>query len=94
MNSKEHYEREVSSSKGENKVKKVYVTAEKTILVEQLKEFVEEVIKDKKKSGSKSKFSYSKPYTVKIDNLAMLARYQPPKLFKIKNKIIEMKDYT
>ena len=47
LNSKEYQEHEISSSKGKGKVKEVYVTSEGTIPVEQLKEFVEDVIKDK-----------------------------------------------
>ena len=78
MNSKKHQERDVSSSKGKDKVKKVYMTAEGTIPVEQLKEFGVEIIKDKKESNSKSRFSYSKPYIARIDNLAIPTGYQSP----------------
>ena len=57
MNRKEHQEHEIPSSKGKGKMKEIYVTAERTIHVEQLKELVEDVIKDKKKGGSKSSFT-------------------------------------
>nr|XP_027096007.1 uncharacterized protein LOC113715902 [Coffea arabica] len=86
VNPKEHQEREILSSKGEDNVKEVYVTAERTIHVEQLKKLVENMIKDKKEGGSKSTFTYSKPYTARIDNLAMPAGYQPPKFQQFDGK--------
>ena len=60
-------------------MKEVYLIAEGTIPIEQLKEFVENMIKDKKESASKSNFTYSKPYTARINNLMMPVGYQPPK---------------
>ena len=83
---KEHQEREIPSSKGKDKVNEVYVTADGTILIEQLKELVEGVIKDKNGGSSKSSFTYSKPYTARIDNLAMPAGYQPPKFQQFDGK--------
>ena len=71
MNFKEQQEFETSSSKGKNKVKKVHVTTKEAISIEQLKDLVEDRIKAKKESGSKSSFTYSKPYTTKIDNLLL-----------------------
>ena len=48
MDFKEQQEHETSSSKGKDTVKDVHATSEGTIPVEQLKEFVEDVIKTKK----------------------------------------------
>ena len=75
MNFKEQQKRETFSSKGKDKMKKVYVTAEGIILVEQLNEFVEDVIKIKKENILRSSFTYSKSYTARIGNLVMPTRY-------------------
>nr|XP_027118595.1 uncharacterized protein LOC113735812 [Coffea arabica] len=86
MKFKEHQEHEILSSKSKDKMKEVYVTAERTIPVEQLKKLVEDVIKEKKEGNSKSSFTYSKPYTARIDSLAMRVGYQPPKFQQFDGK--------
>ena len=67
-------------------MKKVYVATEGTIPVEQLKEFVEDVIKVKKENGSKPSFTYSEPYTIRIHNLVIHAGYQSPKFQQFDGK--------
>ena len=67
-------------------MKKVYIATNGTIPVEQLKEFVEDVIIVKKKNGLRSSFTYSKPYTTRIDNLVIHAGYQLPKFHQFDGK--------
>ncbi|KAK4395831.1 hypothetical protein Sango_1737400 [Sesamum angolense] len=46
---------------------------------DQLKEFIEGTIRSKVEGSSRSSFTYSKPYTPRIDSLKMPKGYQPPK---------------
>ena len=49
------------------------------ISIDQLKEFIMGTLKERLGESSKSSFTYSKPYTQRIDNLKMPVEYQPPK---------------
>ncbi|KAK4403194.1 hypothetical protein Sango_1060100 [Sesamum angolense] len=54
--------------------------------VDQLKEFIEGTIRSKIGGSSKSSFTYSKPYTSRIDNLKMPMGYQPSKFQQFDGK--------
>ncbi|KAL0315886.1 UNVERIFIED_CONTAM: hypothetical protein Sradi_5466800, partial [Sesamum radiatum] len=56
------------------------------IPVDQLKEFIEGTIRSKIEGSSRSSFTYSKPYTPRIDNLKMPIGYQPPKFQQFDGK--------
>ncbi|KAL0292836.1 UNVERIFIED_CONTAM: hypothetical protein Scaly_3152000 [Sesamum calycinum] len=56
------------------------------IPVDQLKEFIEGTIRSKVEGSSRSSFTYSKPYTPRIDSLKMPIGYQPPKFQQFDGK--------
>ncbi|KAL0290130.1 UNVERIFIED_CONTAM: hypothetical protein Scaly_2682800 [Sesamum calycinum] len=66
--------------------KKLQISSDGLILVDQLKEFIEGTIKSKIEGSSKSSLTYSKPYTPRIDGLKMLMDYQPPKFQQFDGK--------
>ena len=70
--------------KGESPTKQTHVdelqvSAEKGLPSHQLKDFILGTTKDKYDVPSKSSFTYTKPYTLRIDVLKIPAGYQPPK---------------
>ncbi|WMV50585.1 hypothetical protein MTR67_043970, partial [Solanum verrucosum] len=64
----------------------IHISAEGLILIDQLKDFIIEVIEEKSKFSSKFSPTYEKPYTQRIDNLKMVEGYQPPKLQQFDGK--------
>ncbi|KAL0420284.1 UNVERIFIED_CONTAM: hypothetical protein Slati_3051300 [Sesamum latifolium] len=78
-----HDEVEVSTKQccieNDKSAKKLQVSSDGLIPVDQLKEFIEGTIRSKIEGSSKSSLTYSKPYTKRIDSLKMPMGYQPPK---------------
>ncbi|KAL0347659.1 UNVERIFIED_CONTAM: hypothetical protein Scaly_1781900 [Sesamum calycinum] len=66
--------------------KELQISSDGLILLDQLKEFIEETIKSKIEGSSKSSLTYSKPYTPRIDNLKMPMSYQPLKFQQFDGK--------
>ncbi|KAL0308982.1 UNVERIFIED_CONTAM: hypothetical protein Sradi_5840500 [Sesamum radiatum] len=66
--------------------KELQISFDGLILVDQLKEFIEETIKSKIEGSSKSSLTYSMPYTPRIDNLKMPMSYQPLKFQQFDGK--------
>ncbi|XP_012849590.1 PREDICTED: uncharacterized protein LOC105969382 [Erythranthe guttata] len=62
------------------------VSSEGLIPIDQLKEFIMGTIKDKFNEGSKSSSTYTKPYTLRVDDLKMPIGYQPPKFQQFDGK--------
>ncbi|KAL0284731.1 UNVERIFIED_CONTAM: hypothetical protein Sangu_2811700 [Sesamum angustifolium] len=56
------------------------------IPVDQLKEFIKGTTRGKIEGSSRSSFTYSKPYTPRIDSLKMPIGYQPPKFQQFDGK--------
>lgn len=63
------------------------MSTDSMILVDQLKEFVEGMIKVNYEDGTKSSLTYAKPY-VRIDNLKLPTAYQPLSLNNLMAKEI------
>ncbi|KAL0373119.1 UNVERIFIED_CONTAM: hypothetical protein Scaly_0993500 [Sesamum calycinum] len=57
--------------------KELQISFDGLIPVDQLKEFIEGTIRSKIEGSSRSSFTYSKPYTPRIDSLKMPMGYQP-----------------
>ncbi|KAK4381928.1 hypothetical protein Sango_2919900 [Sesamum angolense] len=66
--------------------KKLQISFDGLIPVDQLKEFIEGTIRSKIEGSSKSSLTYSKPYTPRIDSLKMPMSYQPPKFQQFDGK--------
>ncbi|KAL0318305.1 UNVERIFIED_CONTAM: hypothetical protein Sangu_1986700 [Sesamum angustifolium] len=66
--------------------KQIQIPSDGLIPVDQLKEFIEGTIKSKIEGSSRSSFTYSKPYTPRIDSLKMSMGYQPPKFQQFDGK--------
>ncbi|KAL0309871.1 UNVERIFIED_CONTAM: hypothetical protein Sradi_5929400 [Sesamum radiatum] len=66
--------------------KNFQISSDGLIPVDQLKEFIEGTIRSKIEGSSRSSFTYSKPYTPRIDNLKMPIGYQPPKFQQFDGK--------
>ncbi|XP_012847096.1 PREDICTED: uncharacterized protein LOC105967079 [Erythranthe guttata] len=62
------------------------VSSEGLIPIDQLKEFIMGTIKNKFDEGSKSSSTYTKPYTLRVDDLKMPIGYQPPKFQQFDGK--------
>ncbi|KAL0336717.1 UNVERIFIED_CONTAM: hypothetical protein Sradi_4883600 [Sesamum radiatum] len=77
---KQHY------TENDKSTKEIQISYDGLIPVDQLKEFIEETIKSKIEGRSRSSFTYSKPYTPKIDSLKMPIGYQPPKFQQFDGK--------
>ncbi|WMV39024.1 hypothetical protein MTR67_032409 [Solanum verrucosum] len=72
----------------QTRIKEIHNSAESLIPIDQLKDFIIEVIEDKSESSSKFSPTYVKPYKQWIDNLKMPEGYQPPKLNNLMAKEI------
>lgn len=59
--------------------KEMLISSDGGIVKLQLKEFILETVKGRYEEGSKLSFSYTKPYTKRIDSLRMPTGYQPLK---------------
>ncbi|KAK4402842.1 hypothetical protein Sango_1024900 [Sesamum angolense] len=59
--------------------KEFQISSDGLILVDQLKEFIEGTIRSKIEGSSRPSFTYSKPYTPRIDSLKIPMGYQPSK---------------
>ncbi|KAL0337482.1 UNVERIFIED_CONTAM: hypothetical protein Scaly_2023300 [Sesamum calycinum] len=77
---KQHY------TENDKSTKEIQISSNGLIPVDQLKEFIEETIKSKIEGSSRSSFTYSKPYTPRIDSLKMPMGYQPPKFQQFDGK--------
>ncbi|XP_057806878.1 uncharacterized protein LOC131021637 [Salvia miltiorrhiza] len=66
--------------------KNIEVSADGFIHINQLKDFIMGTVKDKFEGTSKSAWTYSKPYTTRIDSLKMPIGYQPPKFQQFDGK--------
>ncbi|KAK4390369.1 hypothetical protein Sango_2100200 [Sesamum angolense] len=66
--------------------KELQISSDGLIPVDQLKEFIEGTIRSKIEGSSKSSFTYSRPYTPRIDSLKMPMDYQPPKFQQFDGK--------
>ncbi|XP_012853849.1 PREDICTED: uncharacterized protein LOC105973373 [Erythranthe guttata] len=62
------------------------ISSEGLIPIDQLKEFIMGTIKNKFDEGSKSSSTYTKPYTLRVDDLKMPIGYQPPKFQQFDGK--------
>ncbi|KAL7152972.1 hypothetical protein ABFS83_04G134500 [Erythranthe nasuta] len=62
------------------------ISSEGLIPIDQLKEFIMGTIKDKFNEGSKPSSTYTKPYTLRVDDLKMPTGYQPPKFQQFDGK--------
>ncbi|KAK4391586.1 hypothetical protein Sango_1936400 [Sesamum angolense] len=62
---KQHY------TENDKSTKEIQISSNGLIPVDQLKEFIEETIKSKIEGSSRSSFTYSKPYTLRINSLKM-----------------------
>ncbi|WMV33680.1 hypothetical protein MTR67_027065 [Solanum verrucosum] len=67
-------------------INEIHLSAEGLIPIDQLKDFIIEVLEDKFESSSKFSPTYAKPCTQRIDNLQMPKGYQPPKLQQFDGK--------
>ncbi|KAK4393921.1 hypothetical protein Sango_1862900 [Sesamum angolense] len=67
---KQHY------TENDKSTKEIQISSDGLIPVNQLKEFIEGTIR--RKGSSRSSFTYSNPYTPRIDSLKMPMGYQPP----------------
>ncbi|KAK4397284.1 hypothetical protein Sango_1565000 [Sesamum angolense] len=70
---KQHYTEKDKSAK------ELQISIDGLIPMDQLKEFIEGTIRSKIEGSSMSSFTYSKPYTPRIDSLKMPIGYQPSK---------------
>jgi len=70
----------------QTKINEINLFGEGLILIDQLKDFIIEVLEDKSESPSKFSPTYSKLYMQMIDNLKMPKGYQPPKLQQFDGK--------
>ncbi|KAL0302462.1 UNVERIFIED_CONTAM: hypothetical protein Scaly_3032200 [Sesamum calycinum] len=77
---KQHYAEKDKSAK------EFQISSDGLIPVDQLKEFIEGTIRSKVEGSSRSSFTYSKPYTPRIDSLKMPIGYQPPKFQQFDGK--------
>ncbi|KAL0297671.1 UNVERIFIED_CONTAM: hypothetical protein Sradi_6819200 [Sesamum radiatum] len=77
---KQHY------TKNDKSTKEIQISSDELIPVDQLKELIEGTIKSKIEESSRSSFTYSKPYTPRIDSLKMSMGYQPPKFQQFDGK--------
>ncbi|KAK4406448.1 hypothetical protein Sango_0651300 [Sesamum angolense] len=66
--------------------KELQISSDGLIPMDQLKEFIEGTIRSKIEGSSRSSFTYSKPYTLRIDSLKMPMGYQPPKFQQFDGK--------
>ncbi|KAL0324468.1 UNVERIFIED_CONTAM: hypothetical protein Scaly_2413900 [Sesamum calycinum] len=66
--------------------KELQISSDGLIPMDQLKEFIEGTIRSKIEGSSRSSFTYSKPYTPRIDSLKMPMGYQPPKFQQFDGK--------
>ncbi|KAH6780341.1 hypothetical protein C2S52_011578 [Perilla frutescens var. hirtella] len=87
----EDTEAEISAKLHANKsekstAKEIEISSDGSIQVDQLKDFILEIIKDKSGEIHKSLWTYNKPYTPRIDNLKMSDGYQPPKFQQFDGK--------
>ncbi|KAL0463617.1 UNVERIFIED_CONTAM: hypothetical protein Slati_0249300 [Sesamum latifolium] len=85
-----HDEAEVSTkqryTENDKSAEELQVSSDEWILVDQLKEFIEGIIRSKIKGSSKSSLTYSKPYIQRIDNLKIPMGYQPSKFQQFDGK--------
>ncbi|KAL0288039.1 UNVERIFIED_CONTAM: hypothetical protein Scaly_2745600 [Sesamum calycinum] len=77
---KQHY------TENDKSTKEIQISSDGLIPVDQLKEFIEETFKSNIEGSSRSSFTYSKPYTPRIDSLKMPKGYQPPKFQQFDGK--------
>ncbi|KAL0322477.1 UNVERIFIED_CONTAM: hypothetical protein Sangu_1867000 [Sesamum angustifolium] len=77
---KQHYTEKDKSAK------ELQISTDGLIPVDQLKEFIEGTIRSKIEGSSRSSFTYSKLYTLRIDSLKMPMGYQPPKFQQFDGK--------
>ncbi|KAL0290457.1 UNVERIFIED_CONTAM: hypothetical protein Sangu_2573300 [Sesamum angustifolium] len=73
-------------TENDKSTKEIQISSDRLIPVDQLKEFIEETIKSKIEGSSRSSFTYSKPYTPRIDSLKMPTGYQPAKFQQFDGK--------
>ncbi|KAL0442111.1 UNVERIFIED_CONTAM: hypothetical protein Sradi_0150000 [Sesamum radiatum] len=79
-------EKQVEAHDEDKSAKEFQISSDGLIPVDQLKEFIEGTIRSKIEGSSRSSFTYSKPYTPRIDNLKMPIGYQPPKFQQFDGK--------
>ncbi|KAK4385814.1 hypothetical protein Sango_2705400 [Sesamum angolense] len=77
---KQHYAEKDKSAK------EFQISSDRLIPVDQLKKFIEGTTRSKVEGSSRSSFTYSKPYTPRIDSLKMPIGYQPPKFQQFDGK--------
>ncbi|KAK4381721.1 hypothetical protein Sango_2941300 [Sesamum angolense] len=65
-------------TENDKSAKAIQISTDGLIHVDQLKEFIEGTIRSKIEGSSRSSFTYSNPYTPRIDSLKMPMGYQPP----------------
>ncbi|WMV46788.1 hypothetical protein MTR67_040173 [Solanum verrucosum] len=68
------------------KINEIHLSVDGLIPINQLKDFIIEVLEDKSESLSKFSPTYAKPYIQRIDNLKMPNGYQPSKLQQFDGK--------
>ncbi|KAK4382298.1 hypothetical protein Sango_2885700 [Sesamum angolense] len=66
--------------------KEFQISPDGLIPMDQLNEFIEGTIRSKIEGSSRSSFTYSKPYTPRIDSWKMPMGYQPPKFQQFDGK--------
>ncbi|KAK4388438.1 hypothetical protein Sango_2450400 [Sesamum angolense] len=79
---KQHY------TKKDKSAKELQISSDGLIHVDQLKEFIERTIRSKNEGSLRLSFTYSKPYTPRIDSLKMSMGYQPPKFSNLMARTI------
>ncbi|KAL0339274.1 UNVERIFIED_CONTAM: hypothetical protein Sangu_1449500 [Sesamum angustifolium] len=77
---KQHYAEKDKSAQ------ELQISSDGLIPVDQLKEFIEGTIRSKIEGSSRPSFTYSKPYTPRIDRLKMPIGYQPSKFQQFNGK--------
>ncbi|XP_030964649.1 uncharacterized protein LOC115985896 [Quercus lobata] len=78
--------KQTHNDKPESSTKDLKLSADGSISPNQLKELIEEAIKDQVGGGSQLSIAYAKPYTQRIDLLRMPQNYQPPKFQQFEGK--------
>ncbi|KAL0439218.1 UNVERIFIED_CONTAM: hypothetical protein Slati_2404800 [Sesamum latifolium] len=73
-------------TENDKSTKELQIYSDGSILVDQLKEFIEGIIKSKIEGSSKSFVTYSKPDTQRIVNMKMPVGYQPSKFQQFDGK--------